>query len=227
MLYLGFLICSRTLHVTWAPYKRAKLVNEIMQALDTKHPWLKPTVVAFIIRKLRLASLIAPWDPYLSFSLAMALNHAVWSTHEAIRRWWLRGHVWVSKSVQHDLQIVATYGQEPEYSPVWSRYIGLIVPRVATHMILLDDSYTGIGGWLADFNIQWRIIQTDLVVLGFNMKTHQQIQAGASGCYSRRPAYQSVVISCGHHQSLAHSQTCCAAPCKPNRVVLFERVLTR
>ena len=148
MLYLGFLICSRTLRVTWPLSKRAELFDEIMQALDLKRPWFKPKVVASIIGKLRSASLVAPWGPYLSFSLAMlALNHAVRSAYEATRPWWQRGHVWVSKSVQQDLRIVATYLQEPEYSPVWSRYIGLIVPRDATHTILSDASYAGIGGW--------------------------------------------------------------------------------
>jgi hypothetical protein len=77
MLYLGFLICSRPLCVTWPLYKRAELFDEIMIALGMKRPWFKPKAVASIIGKLRLASLIAPWGPYLSFSLAMALNHAV------------------------------------------------------------------------------------------------------------------------------------------------------
>uniref|UniRef100_UPI002596FA89 hypothetical protein n=1 Tax=uncultured Marinobacter sp. TaxID=187379 RepID=UPI002596FA89 len=170
MLYLGFLICSRTLRVTWPLSKRAELFDEIMQALDLKCPWFKPKVVASIIGKQRSASLVAPWGPYLSFSLAMALNHAVRSAYAAIRRWWQRGRVLVSNSVQQDLQIVATYLQEPEYSPVWSRYIGLIVPRVATHTILSDASYAGIGGWSPDFHIQWRITRKDLVALGFNMK---------------------------------------------------------
>jgi hypothetical protein len=77
MLSLGFLICSRTLRVTWPLYKRTKLFDESMQALGMKRPWFKPKVVASIIGKLRSASLIAPWSPYLSFTLAMALNHAV------------------------------------------------------------------------------------------------------------------------------------------------------
>jgi hypothetical protein len=93
MLYLGFLIYSRTLCVTWLFYKRAELFKEIMQALGMKHPWFKPKVVASIIGKLWSASLIAPWGPYLLFSLAMALNHAVRPTYEAIRRWWQRGRV--------------------------------------------------------------------------------------------------------------------------------------
>jgi hypothetical protein len=69
MLYLGFLICSRTLRVTWPLYKRAELFDKIMTALGMKRPWFKPKVVASIIGKLRSASLIAPWGPYLSFSL--------------------------------------------------------------------------------------------------------------------------------------------------------------
>jgi hypothetical protein len=75
--YLGFLICSRTLRVTWPFSKRAELRDKIMQALAMKRPWFEPKVVASIIAKLHSASLIVPWGPYLLLSLAMALNHAV------------------------------------------------------------------------------------------------------------------------------------------------------
>jgi hypothetical protein len=170
MLYLGFRICSRTLTVTWPFYKREELYNEIMAALGLDRPWFKPKGVASIIGKLRSASLIAPWGPYLSFSLAIALNQAVRSAYEAIRRWWQRGRVWVSKSIQQELRLVAAFLLEPEYSPLWSRYIGLLVPREATHTILSDASYAGIGGWSPDFLIQWRITRADLVLLGFKMK---------------------------------------------------------
>ncbi len=180
MLYLGFLICSRTLRVTWPLYKCTELFDEITQALSMKRPWFKPKVVASIIRKLWSASLIAPWEPYLSFSLAMALNHAVRSTYEAIRRWWQRGRVWVSKSVQHDLQIVATYLQEPEYSPVWSRYIGLIVPPS-------PDAYDPLGRQLrrhwrtvAGFSRPVENYSARPRGTGLQYEAHQQIQAGAS-----------------------------------------------
>jgi hypothetical protein len=59
---------------------------------------------------------------------------------------------------------------EPEFSPVWSQYIGLLVPREATHRILSGASYAGIGGWSPDFHIQWRVTRADLVILGFPMK---------------------------------------------------------
>jgi hypothetical protein len=57
-----------------------------------------------------------------------------------------------------------------QYSPAWSQYIGLIIPREATHQILSDASYAGIGGWLPDFLIQWRVTWADLIDLGFPMK---------------------------------------------------------
>jgi hypothetical protein len=104
------------------------------------------------------------------FSLAIALNNAIRSAYEAIRCWWQWGCVWISKSIQQELQIVADLLLEPEYSPIWSRYIGLLIPREATHTILSDASFAGIGGWSPDFKIQWRITRADLVLLGFKMK---------------------------------------------------------
>jgi hypothetical protein len=59
---------------------------------------------------------------------------------------------------------------ESEFSPVWSQYIGLLVPCDATHTILLDASYAGIGGWSPNFRIQWRVTRADLIDLGFAMK---------------------------------------------------------
>jgi hypothetical protein len=59
---------------------------------------------------------------------------------------------------------------ESEFSPVWSQYIGLLVPRDATHTTLSDASYAGIGGWSPAFRIQGRVTRDDLVDLGFAMK---------------------------------------------------------
>jgi hypothetical protein len=34
---------------------------------------------------------------------------------------------------------------EPKFSPVWSQYIGLLLPCDVMHTILLDASYAGIA----------------------------------------------------------------------------------
>jgi hypothetical protein len=68
------------------------------------------------------------------------------------------------------MECIAGMLLEPEFSPVWSQYIGLLIPWDATHQILLDASYAGIGGWSPDFHIQWRVMRADLLKLGFKMK---------------------------------------------------------
>jgi hypothetical protein len=110
------------------------------------------------------------WGPYLTYGLAIALKIALQSAFSCLRRFWARGKVWITKSTKKDMQCIADLLLEPEYSPVWTQYIGLLVPRTATHQIFSDASYAGIGGWSPDFLLQWRVMRDDLIKLGFNMK---------------------------------------------------------
>jgi hypothetical protein len=171
MLYLGFRICSRSLTVTWPLYKRQELYDKIMDAIRPLWPSLSPRGVASIVGKLRSASFIALWGPYLSYGLAFALKLALQAAYSTLQRWWTRGKVWISKSVKKDLECLTDLLLDEEYSPAWSQYIGLLVPRDATtHRILSDASYAGIGGWSPDFLLQWRVTRADLIRLGFPMK---------------------------------------------------------
>jgi hypothetical protein len=77
MLFLGFLIDSRAMRVTWPMYKRQELYDEIIAALQQSRPSLSPQGVASVVGKLRSASLIALWGPYLSYGLALALKLAL------------------------------------------------------------------------------------------------------------------------------------------------------
>jgi hypothetical protein len=170
MLYLGFLICSRSMTVTWPWYKRTELYDEIMTCLQGRRPSLTPKGVASMIGKLRSAALVAMWGPYLSYGLAQALKLALRSAFSCLRRFWARGKVWITKSMKKDMLCIAELLLEPQFSPVWSQYIGLLIPRDATHRIFSDASYAGIGGWSPDFHIQWRVMRDDLISLGFSMK---------------------------------------------------------
>jgi hypothetical protein len=143
---LGLYIDSRALGVTWPLYKRQELYDEIMAALHLRRPSLSPRGVASVVGKLRSASLVAPWGPYLSYGLALALKLALRAAYSPLRWWWSRGKVWLTKSVRQDMACVAALLLAPEFSPVWSQYIGLLVPRDATHTILSNASYAGIGG---------------------------------------------------------------------------------
>jgi hypothetical protein len=54
----------------------------------------------------------------------------------------------------------------------------LLIPREATHCILSDASYAGIGGWSPDFQLQWRVTRANLILLGFPMKSIDKYAEG-------------------------------------------------
>jgi hypothetical protein len=74
MLFLGYQINSRTLMVTWPLSKRIALHDEIQEALSSRDRCIKPKLAASILGKNWSVYDIAPWGPYISFSLAEALK---------------------------------------------------------------------------------------------------------------------------------------------------------
>jgi hypothetical protein len=167
VLFLGYLINSCTLMVTWPYYKRTALFDEIMAALTARSRCITPKLAASILGKIRSVYDVAPWGPYISFSLSEALKKAAFSNKWS---WWACGKVRLSASVREDLRFLCTYLSEPEFSPVWSRYIGLLIPRVATHQFLPDASHEGVGGWSPDFQVMWHLSREDLLLLGSPLK---------------------------------------------------------
>ena len=152
VLFLGYFINSRTMMVTWPLYKREALYADIQQALaePSKVP---PKLVASIMGKVRAAGEIAPWGPYISFSLANAIKNASRRAFHPTGRWWTKGKIQFSHEVIQDLLFLCESLNLPEFSPVWSCYIGLLVTRIATHTFLPDASYEGLEGWSPDFKI--------------------------------------------------------------------------
>jgi hypothetical protein len=65
MLYLGFLIDSRAMTVTWPLVKRIDLREQILQALAHPRHQSTPKIIASIIGKIRYVARIAPWGNYL------------------------------------------------------------------------------------------------------------------------------------------------------------------
>jgi hypothetical protein len=169
VLFLGFYINSRTMTVTWPLYKRLALYEDIKTALASPRK-VTPRMTASIIGKVRSAGEIAPWGPYISFSVTDTLKNATRQSFSPVRSWWSRGKVRFSQNVQADLRFLSEQLILPEFSPVWSCYIGLLIPRIATHSLISDASYEGLGGWSPRFEIQWRLTKEDLLELGFHIK---------------------------------------------------------
>jgi hypothetical protein len=169
VLFLGYYINSRTLTVTWPLYKRTALLQDILIALKSPDH-VPPKVAASIMGKVRAAGQIAPWGPYVSFSLADAIKRACRQTFHSTKRFWTNGRIVFKPRVIKDLLLLCEALDLPEFNPVWSCYIGLLVPRVATHRFLSDASYEGLGGWSPTLQVQWRLTREDLLEMGFNLK---------------------------------------------------------
>jgi hypothetical protein len=156
--------------VTWPLYKRQALYADIQAALKSPNRCITPKLAASILGKIRSVGDVAPWGPYISFSLSEGLKAATRQAFNTKRSWWSRGKIRLSRSIKADLRFLCDYLLEPEYSPIWSRYIGLLVHRLATHTLLSDASYEGLGGFSPEFEVMWRLTKEDLILLGFPMK---------------------------------------------------------
>jgi hypothetical protein len=169
MRYLGFLIDTRCLSVTWPFDKREDLHQDIEEALRTHHR-VDLILLARILGKLSSAALIARWGIYVTASIRLALNQAARKAARRSRAFWHRGYLRLFQGIIQDLHIVLTALADEEWSPTWTRLIALMIPRTQTHEILSDASYGGMGGWSPQFDILWRILRVDLIEYGFAMK---------------------------------------------------------
>ena len=77
VLYLGFLINSREMTLTWPLSKRLELRDLMVTILQTKHHETTPRIIASIIDKIRSAANIAPWGNYMTFSSQESLTAAL------------------------------------------------------------------------------------------------------------------------------------------------------
>jgi hypothetical protein len=102
-----------------------------------------------------------------------------------------------------DLKLLMEMLTLPEFSPVWSCYIGLLIPRIATCRFLSDASYEGLRGWSPEFQIQWRLTKQDLIDVGFNMQIVDAITGEPDPEQKGLCAHKSTEISWMHHKPLA------------------------
>eukprot|EP00980_Cylindrotheca_fusiformis_P021623 scaffold8482_cov74-Cylindrotheca_fusiformis.AAC.1 len=169
-LFLGFLINTRNMTITWPQSKRERLHQELsaIMARDRHRRYVTPKEMGHIIGVVRSASQVAPWGNFLSFNLENALIAAQAHARQ-------RDRIFLSKvAIGTIMQLLETL-VGPHCDHLWSRSIALYLDRDPTHYVLSDASYLGLGGWSPDFLFLWRLTRDDLVSLGFQMKkiSHQ------------------------------------------------------
>ena len=170
MIYLGFLINSRDMTVTWPLKTRLELRDLILAVLRTKNHISTPKIIASIIGKIRSAARIAPWGNHMSYSCQEALTAALRKAAQSSGWFWRQGKMRVPAETARDLAVIAEVLGLPEFHPTWTRPIALLIPRTSTHSFLSDASYGGLGGWSPEFNVMWRIMRDALLQFGFPMQ---------------------------------------------------------
>jgi hypothetical protein len=164
MLFLDYQINRCTCTVTWPSYKRKALLDEILAALAARSRCITPNLAASILGKIRSIYDVAPWGPYISFSLSEALKKATRAAFSNKRSWWACGKVRLLASVQGrftiSLHVVPLgTGVQPGLVPLhW-------LPRTpgCYPSIFSDVSYEGVGGWFPDFLVMWHLTREDLL----------------------------------------------------------------
>eukprot|EP00980_Cylindrotheca_fusiformis_P016484 scaffold4912_cov113-Cylindrotheca_fusiformis.AAC.1 len=102
-LFLGFLINTRNMTITWPQSKRERLHQELsaIMARDRHRQYVTPKEMGHIIGVVRSASQVAPWGNFLSFNLENALIAAQAQARkrdeEPDRQWWQHSRIFLSK----------------------------------------------------------------------------------------------------------------------------------
>jgi hypothetical protein len=93
MAYLGFIINSRDMTVTWPLEKRLELRQQILEILARSNHKATPKEIASVIGKIPSAAMISPWGNYLSFTSQDALTAALRKAFWHPRWFWKQGRM--------------------------------------------------------------------------------------------------------------------------------------
>ena len=173
--FLGFIINTRDMTVTWPPDKRDRLANlldlHFLQPADRRQP-LTPKIVSQILGLVRNGALVSPYGVYLSLRLQYALNDAVSTASYRQRtshRWWNNSTIRPRLDVYHDTQLLHATLHGPNADKFWTRKIGLLIDRDPTATLIGDACYEGMGAFCGEEQCMWRLSNADLLSKGFDI----------------------------------------------------------
>jgi hypothetical protein len=173
--YLGFLIDTRNMIVIWPLEKR----QQLRQWLD--ETWLNPDVTTVtpkeagqLLGLIRHGAPICPLGVYLSMQLQFELNDFVsraGPSSTSSKRWWTRFRFRITSTIRADCRLLRNTleGEDNFYHPIWSRDIGLLIPREVNTIPISDASYEGLGGFCRTFRYMWRLSVHDLRSCGWKI----------------------------------------------------------
>jgi hypothetical protein len=161
--------------------KRAQLAamldDEWLAPSLGKNPSLTPRNVARPLGLIRHGALVSVIGSHLSIRLQHSLNNAIRA--QAVRgkvtkRWWHTSRVRIPNDAMTDICLVRMFLALEGHSRVWTRPIGLLIPRSPTITPISDACYGGLGGWAQGHPLIWRLNKADLEACGFILPTGRE-----------------------------------------------------
>jgi hypothetical protein len=170
--FVGYIIDTREMRIYWPPDKRKRALDMIVDWLGNRSSH-SPAQISQLLGLLRHGIAISVAGSFLSIRLQLLMSEHMAATPAkllASKTWWHRKRVHINPEVFRDLRLIKTTLQDPYGEHLWSRPIGLLIPREPTATVLSDASYGGIGGWSEDFGFLWKITRQELLDHGFHMR---------------------------------------------------------
>jgi hypothetical protein len=178
--YLGMLINSRQMSVTWPLEKRQKLASMLDDAwLHSPNPVLAPRLISKLLGLIRNGALVSVFGTAFSLQLQYRLSDALRKNLKVSyvkgkpmkpgKRWWKLGRVPIPTDVIAELTILRPTLLDKKFNHLWTRPISHLVPRDATLESEGDAAYGGMGGLSPQVSMMWRLSRQDLVDVGFPM----------------------------------------------------------
>jgi len=191
LLFLGFLLDTRKMEVTWPKEKRQRLADLLTKYFLQPNPErLSPRAISQVLGLVRNGALVSPYGEYLSLRLQFALNDAVSSAHRQLQRntprhsingeavphalshhWWDQPRIRINKDILLDIRLLHESLISPRSDTLWSKKIGLLVDRDPHFFAIGDACYEGLGGYCSELNYMFRITRQDLQNMGFDVPT--------------------------------------------------------
>lgn len=172
VVFVGCIVDTRKMRVSWPEEKRARALAMIDDWLG-KRTSCSPAEVSQLLGLLRHGIAISPAGNFLSIRLQLLISSLMTATPAkklGSKGWWHKNRVHITDEVFRDLRLLRSTLAGERGETLWSRPIGLLVPRVATATFLSNASYGGLGGWSPTYGLLWRLTRQDLMAHGFNMR---------------------------------------------------------
>lgn len=160
---LGIDVDAQRLLVIYPLDKRTALcsqVKDIVRSIDSQ-TMILVSMVATVLGKLRHAAQVLPAGNFLCFHMQESLNAHI-TRNGIVKGWSKYSKIHLSQASKWALRLLLQCLQD-ENNPVWTRPIGLLVPRDPHATPYSDASTSGLGGYCLILDFQWRIAIEDLL----------------------------------------------------------------